>query len=96
MQELGAGELIVCSINNEGMGNGYDVKLLEMISSSVSIPVVALGGAGKVADFSEVINDTHVSAVAAGDMFTFYGKHKAVLITYPEYDELNVMLKGKN
>lgn len=95
MQELGAGELIVCSINNEGMGVGYDVKLLEMVSSSVSIPVVALGGARNISDFSKVINDTHVSAVAAGDMFTFYGKHKAVLITYPECDELNAMLKGK-
>jgi imidazole glycerol-phosphate synthase subunit HisF len=88
MQDLGAGELIVCSVENEGSGVGYDLKLLEMISNSVDIPVVALGGANKLEDFAKVINNTHVSAVAAGDMFVFYGKHRAVLITYPKYSEL--------
>lgn len=88
MQDLGAGELIVCSVENEGTGAGYDLKLLETISNFVDIPVVALGGANKLEDFAEVINNTHVSAVAAGDMFVFYGKHRAVLITYPEYSEL--------
>ncbi len=88
MQDLGAGELIVCSIEREGGAKGYDVKSLDLISNAVDIPVVALGGAGKMQDFSEVINQTHVSAVAAGDMFVFHGKHKAVLITYPDYSEI--------
>lgn len=93
MQDLGAGELIVCSINNEGTAKGYDIKLLEAVSSAVDIPVVALGGAGKTKDFVEVINKTDVSACAAGDMFIFYGKHKAVLMTYPGYDEMNNLFK---
>ena len=96
MQDLGAGELIVCSINNEGTANGYDIKLLESVSSVVNIPVVALGGAGKIQDFVKVISKTDVSACAAGDLFTFYGKHKAVLITYPEYDEISKFFKEGN
>jgi cyclase len=95
MQELGVGELIVCSVNKEGSASGYDIKLLEEISASIDVPVVALGGAGKLEDFVEVVNNTHVAAVAAGDMFIFYGKHKAVLITYPEYDVLNTLFKGE-
>ena len=88
MQDLGAGELIVCSIVNEGTGKGYDTKLLNMISAAVDIPVVASGGAGELEDFSDAFHNGHASAVAAGNMFTFYGKHKAVLITYPKYNEL--------
>lgn len=92
--KLGAGELIVCNIGHEGTGKGYDSKLINMISSAVEIPVVASGGAGRLADFSEAYQIGHASAVAAGDMFTFYGKHKAVLITYPAYHELENCFKG--
>lgn len=92
MQDLGAGELIVCSIEREGTGKGYDFELLGSVASAVDIPVVALGGAGKLQDLAEVLNQTAVSAVAAGDMFVFYGKHKAVLITYPQHAELETLL----
>ena len=88
MQELGAGELIVCAIDREGTAKGYDLTLMESIANSVDIPVVAIGGAGKLQDLADVVNQTHVSAVAAGNLFVFHGKHKAVLITYPEYSEL--------
>jgi imidazole glycerol-phosphate synthase subunit HisF len=91
-QDLGAGEIIVCAIDREGTGKGYDLKLLELVSSAVNIPVVALGGAGKLSDFSDAIIQTNVSAVAAGDMFIFHGKHKAVLITYPKYADLQNLL----
>jgi len=93
MQDLGAGELVVCTIDREGTAKGYDLKLLEMISDAVDIPVVSLGGAGKLQDFSDAVNQTSVSAVAAGDMFVFHGKHKAVLITYPNYSELEKLFK---
>ena len=88
MQALGAGELIICNISNEGMETGFDNKLLNKICSSVDIPVVASGGAGSLSDFADAYHHGHVSAVAAGNMFVFYGRHKAVLITYPEYNEL--------
>ena len=88
MQELGAGELVVCSISREGTGKGYDLKLISMVAREVEIPVVALGGARNLADMSAALKETAVSALAAGDMFVFRGKHKAVLITYPSYVEL--------
>ena len=93
MQNLGAGELIVNAIDREGTAKGYNIELLEKVTSSVDIPVVALGGAGKLQDFSDAVNQTHISAVAAGDLFIFHGKHKAVLITYPEYSELEQLFK---
>ncbi|MAY60556.1 MAG: cyclase [Pseudoalteromonas tetraodonis] len=88
MQELGAGELIVCNIANEGKRIGYDNELLKVISNAVDIPVVASGGAGSLNDFADAYHKGHAASVAAGDMFVFYGKHKAVLITYPKYQEL--------
>ncbi|WP_299735204.1 AglZ/HisF2 family acetamidino modification protein [uncultured Endozoicomonas sp.] len=88
MQDLGAGELIVSSIDREGTEKGYDIELLNMVGSAVDIPVVGLGGAGCLQDLADAKKQTSVSALAAGDMFVFYGKHKAVLITYPKYSEL--------
>jgi cyclase len=92
MQELGAGELIVCSIDREGTGKGYDLRLLEMVSDAVDIPVVGLGGAACLQDLADARNKTKTSGLAAGDMFVFHGKHKAVLITYPKYSELMKLL----
>jgi cyclase len=88
MQDLGVGELIVSSIDREGTGKGYDIKLLEMVSNAVGIPVIGLGGAGCMQDLADAKNQTNVSGLAAGDLFIFHGKHKAVLITYPKYSEL--------
>lgn len=93
MQSLGVGELILCSIDREGTAKGYDLDLINAVSSAVDIPVVALGGAGNLQDFSDVVNNTPVSAVSAGDMFVFHGKHKAVLISYPKYSDLEVLLQ---
>lgn len=96
MQDLGAGELIVCSIDRDGTDKGYDLNLLDMVSNAVEIPVVASGGAGCLQDLADAINHTAVSGVAAGNLFVFHGKHKAVLITYPEYAELEALLEKGN
>ena len=88
MQDLGVGELIVNSVDREGTSKGYDIKLLEMVSNSVEIPVIGLGGAGCLQDLADAKNQTNVSGLAAGNLFIFHGKHKAVLITYPKYLEL--------
>lgn len=93
MQDYGVGELIVSSIDREGTGKGYDIKLLEMVSNAVDIPVVGLGGAGCVQDLADAKNQTAVSGIAAGDLFVFHGKHKAVLITYPRYSDLEKLFK---
>jgi cyclase len=78
---LGAGEIIVMSIDREGTGSGFDTELIRQVATAVSVPVVALGGASTDADFAEALH-AGASAVAAGSRFVFYGKHQAVLITY--------------
>ncbi len=84
MEEMGAGEIVVHCIDKDGMMGGYDIETLAKITSRVSIPVIALGGAGTVDHLKEAVQKTNVSAVAAGSMFVFHGKHKAVLINYPD------------
>lgn len=92
VQDLGAGELIVGSIDREGTGKGYDLELLNSVANAVDIPVVGLGGAGSLKDMAEAKNKTSLSALAAGDLFIFHGKYKAVLITYPKYTEFDRLL----
>ena len=80
---LGAGELLVTSIDRDGTGSGYAIELVNCIATEVSVPIVSLGGAATNADFSEALR-AGTSAVAAGSRFVFYGKYRAVLITYPD------------
>jgi cyclase len=82
LEELGVGELLVNSIDRDGMMTGYDLSLIARISKLVDVPMVICGGAGSISDFSSAIN-AGASAVAAGSIFVFYGKHQAVLINYP-------------
>jgi cyclase len=93
IEELGAGEIIINSIDNDGTMSGYDNNLIKAVSSNVKVPVIASGGAGSLKDFANAIKDGGASAVAAGAMFVFQGKHRAVLISYPKYEELQKVLK---
>jgi imidazole glycerol-phosphate synthase subunit HisF len=93
MEESGAGELVINSIDRDGTMSGYDLKLVKLVADAVNIPVVALGGAGKLSDFADAVNEGKASAVAAGSMFVFQGVHKAVLITYPPQEELIKIFK---
>lgn len=83
LEALGVGEIFINSIDRDGTMSGYDTELLKRISSEVSTPVVACGGAGTLAHIKEVTETGGVNAVAAGSMFVFHGKHRAVLINYP-------------
>jgi cyclase len=87
VETLGAGEIILQSIDNDGTGKGYDLDLIEKVARAVNIPVVALGGAATLDDASEAIR-CGASAAAAGSMFVFHGSRKAVLITYPTRAEI--------
>lgn len=93
LENLGAGEIVINNIDLEGTQKGYDIELMRSVVNSVNIPVVACGGAGTLADFKKVKQETNVSAVAAGSFFVFQGKHNAVLITYPKYCELEELFK---
>jgi cyclase len=88
MEEMGAGELIVNSIDRDGTMAGYDLELVKGVAGAVSVPVIACGGAGIVEDFEKAVTLAGASAVAAGSMFVFHGRHRAVLISYPEPAEL--------
>ncbi|MBL1420840.1 MAG: imidazole glycerol phosphate synthase subunit HisF [Alphaproteobacteria bacterium] len=88
IEKRGAGEIFLSSVDRDGTFEGYDVELINMISRELKIPLIANGGAKDIADFSKVIKFGGASAVSAGSMFVFNGTHKAVLITYPEYSEL--------
>ena len=92
MEKKGAGEIFLNSVDRDGTMEGFDLNLYSNVCSKLSIPVVACGGAGRLDDFSSVINECGVSAVAAGSFFVFHGKHKAVLITYPDYKDLERLL----
>ncbi len=91
-EKAGAGEVMLTSIDNEGTSKGYDLDLINKICTSITIPVVASGGAGSLEHFKQAI-DSGASAVAAGSYFIFHGRHKAVLITYPEYEQLEQLFK---
>jgi imidazole glycerol-phosphate synthase subunit HisF len=94
MEDTGAGEILVTSIEHEGMLKGYDVDLVASVSAAVRIPVIANGGARNVADFVCAVNTGHASAVAASSMFIYQGKHRAVLINFPDETTLRKELYG--
>lgn len=95
VERLGAGEILLYSVDREGTFSGYDIPVIRNVSQAVTIPVIALGGARTIGDFLEAINEGHASAVSAGSMFVFIGPHRAVLITYPEKRELILSLNQK-
>lgn len=83
----GAGEVLLNAVDRDGELCGYDIDLIRSASSNVSVPVIALGGARNLQDFRLAV-DAGAAAVAAGAMFVFHGPHRAVLISYPHYSQL--------
>ena len=79
----GAGEIFLNSVDCDGEMQGYDLKLLKTVSLAVNVPIVACGGAGSLEHLRQAIKVGGASAAAAGSMFVFHGKHRAVLINYP-------------
>lgn len=89
---MGAGEVLLNSVDRDGMRTGYDLALIRAASEAVDVPIIALGGAAKISDFAQAI-EAGASAVAAGSLFVMQEAHDAVLITYPEYKELEKLLR---
>jgi imidazole glycerol-phosphate synthase subunit HisF len=92
MQVMGAGEILLTSIDREGTYEGYDIDLIKRITSAVTIPVVASGGAGKVQDFATAVKAGGASACATGSMAVYFGRNRAVLINFPSRQELTQLL----
>lgn len=91
VEEAGAGEIYLAAVDRDGTQTGYDVELISRVAKAVSVPVIASGGARDAADMRAAITAGGASAVAAGAMFVFHGKHKAVLISYPDADTLRTI-----
>lgn len=87
-ERLGAGEIIINSVDRDGMMQGYDIELVRSVADAVKIPVTAIGGAAGIADLKKVLDEGHAHAAAGGSMFVYYGRLKAVLITAPNEKEL--------
>lgn len=82
-QDAGAGEIVINSIDRDGQMQGYDLELAEQIKFALKVPVTLLGGAGSLEDMAALIEKVGVVGAAAGSLFVFKGKYRAVLINYP-------------
>lgn len=90
-ERAGVGEIIIRSIDHDGLMNGFDLELIARVSAAVSVPVVAAGGAGSMEDFGLALR-AGAHAVSAGSMFVYYGPHRAVLINYPSLSDIKKVL----
>ena len=89
----GAGEVFLNDVARDGTGKGYDLELIRVVAHALEVPVIACGGAGKPEHFVEAIR-AGASAVAAGSLFVYMGRHRAVMINYPDAKVLKEMFQG--
>lgn len=93
LEKLGVGEIVINSIDNDGVMKGYDVELVNKIRESVRVPITVLGGAGSLNDLGQLINKYKVIGLAAGSLFVFKGVYRAVLINYPNRSEKDALIE---
>ena len=92
-QRAGAGEIIINSVDRDGMMNGYDLELAAQVRSVAKVPITFLGGAGSFENLSDLFSSVGIVGGAAGSLFVFKGKYRAVLITYPTSIQKNIILQ---
>jgi imidazole glycerol-phosphate synthase subunit HisF len=92
LQELGAGEILLTSIDKEGTWSGFDTALVKRVTDSVSVPVIAHGGAGNLEHIKDVVHNSKASAVALGSMVVFQQKGMGVLVNFPDSHNLNKII----
>jgi imidazole glycerol-phosphate synthase subunit HisF len=91
--DFGAGEILINSIDQDGLMKGYDLALVKELREAVSVPLSVLGGAGSLADIQDLIRRNGIIGAAAGSLFVFKGKYRAVLIQYPSRAEKEAIFK---
>jgi cyclase len=89
LQQLGIGEIVLNSVDNDGEMKGYDFDLIESVRNAISTPLTVLGGAGSLEDIRSLVSRYGIVGAAAGSLFVFKGKYRAVLINYPSREEKN-------
>lgn len=93
LEGLGAGEIIINSIDNDGLMQGYDFALVQKVREKISLPMTVLGGAGSLEDIGKLIDKYGIIGAAAGSLFVFKGIYRAVLINYPAHDKKDALLR---
>lgn len=91
VQALGVGEIVINSVDRDGRMNGYDLDLLDQIRDAVSVPLTIIGGAGSLDDIQALVRRHPIIGAAAGSIFVFKGKYRAVLINYPSREERDML-----
>ncbi len=94
LQDKGIGELVINSIDHDGMMNGYDFELIEQIHKNMTVPMSVLGGAGSQKDIGALIQRFGIIGAGAGSLFVFKGTYKAVLINYPNPEAKNALINS--
>ncbi len=90
--DLGVGEILLQNVDLDGSMKGFDEDLIEKVYNNINVPLTILGGAGSLIDLKSLICKFKVLGVAAGSIFVFKGKHKAVLVTYPNNEQKRELL----
>lgn len=93
MESHGAGEIIINNIDLDGTMKGYDLTLAEKVRECTSLPLTVLGGAGSLEDIGALIQKFKIIGAAAGSLFVFKGKYRAVLINYPTAEEKDGLVR---
>jgi cyclase len=93
LESFGAGEIVINSIDNDGVMRGYDLTLVDKIRKSITVPLTILGGAGSLEDIGRLIAKYGIIGAAAGSLFIFKGIYKAVLINYPNRMEKDALIE---
>ena len=92
INEQDFGEVVINSIDNDGLMSGYDAVLIDQMKELINCPLTVLGGAGSLSDFGLLIRKYGTIGAAAGSLFVFKGKYHAVLINYPDDEEKRTLL----
>lgn len=94
LQEAGAGEIVINSVDHDGEMKGYDLTLAQQLRATLRVPLTVLGGAGSLADIGELLSACGLVGAAAGSLFVFKGKYRAVLINYPTPQQKDELCKA--
>lgn len=95
VQDLGIGEIVVNFIDHDGKMAGYPLDLVQKLKAVTIVPFTVLGGAGSLNDLGEVVSKCGIIGVAAGSLFVFKGKYRAVLISYPTHEQKQHSVYGR-
>lgn len=93
VESLGAGEILLNSIDQDGTMQGYDYSLIDQVREAISLPLSVVGGAGSLADIQHLIARYGLIGAVAGSLFVFKGKYRAVLIQYPTRDQKDQLIQ---